>query len=95
MVHVCRWGDAQSPFYGDVHFYDYQADSLDPATYPQARFVSEFGFQSLPSWAAYRTVTQPQDWHWNSTMSHFRLTALSNIPMGIYDNCNIEKSDCG
>lgn len=68
----CRWGDAQSPLYGDIHFYDYNADSFDAATYPHARFVSEFGFQSLPSWQQYQRVTEPQDWHWNSTMSQFR-----------------------
>jgi hypothetical protein len=26
-----------------VHFYDYASDALDPATYPRAKFVSEFG----------------------------------------------------
>ena len=67
-----RWGNAQSPQYGDIHFYNYSADSFDVATYPHARFVSEFGFQSLPSWSRFQTVTEPQDWHWNSTMSQFR-----------------------
>ena len=47
--YVKRWGDSGSPFAGDVHYYNYSADPLDPATYPAARFVSEFGFQSFPS----------------------------------------------
>ncbi len=38
---ACGWqsacGDVQ------VHFYDYASDALDPATYPRAKFVSEFG----------------------------------------------------
>ena len=72
LVYACRWGDAQSPVYGDIHFYNYSADSFDVATYPHARFVSEFGFQCLPSWSQYQQVTKPEDWHWNSTMSHFR-----------------------
>lgn len=37
-----------------VHFYDYQSDALDPATYPAAKFVSECGFMSLPSFAGER-----------------------------------------
>ena len=27
-----------------VHFYDYASDALDPATYPRAKFISEFGY---------------------------------------------------
>ncbi len=72
LCHMFRWGDASSPFYGDVHFYNYDADSFDAATYPHAPFVSEFGFQSLPSWTLYKNVTGPQDWSWNSEMSLFR-----------------------
>ncbi|KAA6427867.1 MAG: beta-mannosidase [Trebouxia sp. A1-2] len=71
--YVKRWGDASSPFYGDVHFYNYDADSFDAATYPHARFVSEFGFQSLPSWTLYKNVTGPEDWSWESEMSQFRM----------------------
>ncbi|EDW81442.1 uncharacterized protein Dwil_GK12069 [Drosophila willistoni] len=42
-----------SPFpqnnnYGDVHFYDTSQDAWNPAIYPRSRFVSEYGFQSLP-----------------------------------------------
>ena len=55
-----------------MHYYNYDADSFDPDTYPHGRFVSEFGFQSLPSWKLYKTVTQPHDWSWNSNMSEFR-----------------------
>lgn len=42
---ICRWGDAQDPSRGDVHFYNYDDDALDHRTYPHAKFVSEFGFQ--------------------------------------------------
>lgn len=38
-----------SNLYGDVHFYDYFHDGWDPAVYPQARCVTEYGYQSLPS----------------------------------------------
>lgn len=46
-----RWGDVSDPAYGDVHFYDYTSDAFDPATYPPAKFVSEFGFMSFPSFS--------------------------------------------
>ena len=48
---MCRWGDVTDPRFGDLHFYDYAADAFDPGTYPPAKFVSEFGFMSLPSFA--------------------------------------------
>ncbi|XP_034485260.1 beta-mannosidase-like isoform X2 [Drosophila innubila] len=38
--------DPQSPHCGDVHFYE--DDSPTQTTYPEARFVSEIGFISLP-----------------------------------------------
>jgi hypothetical protein len=47
----CSWGDVADPRFGDNHVYDYASDAWDPATYPPAKFVSEFGFMSLPSFA--------------------------------------------
>lgn len=32
-----------------MHHYDYFSDGWNSNTYPKARFVSEYGFQSLPS----------------------------------------------
>jgi len=58
---VKRWGQVQDPAWGDVHYYNYAADCEDPDTYPKARFVSEHGFQSFPSFASYKTVTAPED----------------------------------
>ncbi|KAH8304924.1 hypothetical protein KR018_005050 [Drosophila ironensis] len=40
--------DPQNTSYGDVHFWQDQKDGLLPETYPRARFVSEFGYGSLP-----------------------------------------------
>ncbi|XP_052836095.1 beta-mannosidase-like isoform X1 [Drosophila gunungcola] len=37
----------QSPNYGDVHIWE-DKDGFSPETYPHARFVSEFGYASLP-----------------------------------------------
>jgi beta-mannosidase len=47
----------QDPLYGDVHFYNYLVNSLEPETYPIPRFASEFGYQSLPDVDAWMTAT--------------------------------------
>eukprot|EP00899_Mesostigma_viride_P028250 jgi/Mesvir1/860/Mv17431-RA.1 len=52
--YVKRWGSSSDPRYGDVHFYNYAADCMDPDIYPKAKFISEFGFQSLPSFTAWK-----------------------------------------
>uniref|UniRef100_W8BJY5 beta-mannosidase n=1 Tax=Ceratitis capitata TaxID=7213 RepID=W8BJY5_CERCA len=41
--------DLQSINYGDVHFWSEDLDALNPDIYPRARFISEYGFQSLPA----------------------------------------------
>ena len=36
--------DPQSAFWGDIHYYTYDADGWNPSTYPYGpRFVSEYG----------------------------------------------------
>ncbi|KAH8369200.1 hypothetical protein KR009_003853 [Drosophila setifemur] len=40
--------DPQNPGSGDVHFWEDSKDGFRPETYPHARFVSEFGYASLP-----------------------------------------------
>lgn len=52
MAALRRWGNAQDPSRGDVHFYNYDDDALDHRTYPHAKFVSEFGFQVCDAPAA-------------------------------------------
>lgn len=66
------WGDSGSIYAGDVHFYDYESDPLDPDMFPKARFVSEFGFQSHPSFDSFATVTTKEDWARDSRMVLFR-----------------------
>ncbi len=51
------------------------ADVLDPKIYPRAKFISEFGFQSWPSWQQYKPVTGPGDWIPKSPMSEFRYSS--------------------
>lgn len=49
-------------FFSDVHFYDYASDCQQSETFPHARFISEFGFQSAPSLTSLREVGTDIDW---------------------------------
>ena len=80
MPYIKRWGNADirasangsAGSWGDVHYYNYDADCEDPSTYPAARFVSEHGVQSFASLRAYRNVTLPSDWHRDSALMAYR-----------------------
>ena len=50
---IKRWGDASDLSRGDIHFYDYTSNLLDSAAYPLAKFVSEFGYMSIPSFSSW------------------------------------------
>lgn len=50
---------AHNPYdthYGDTHYYNYLSDCWDWTTYPRARFASEYGFQSWPSFSTLAQV---------------------------------------
>lgn len=49
-------------FYYLVHFYTYSGAEWDPSIYPRARFVSEYGFQSYPSFETLEKVSNQSDW---------------------------------
>lgn len=44
-----------------MHFYDVFKDAWNPAIYPRARFVSEYGFQSLPSMRSWEKSMNSND----------------------------------
>lgn len=68
-----RWGiDASDPRWGDGHYYDYTGDCLDTRVYPRSKFVSEFGFQSYPSFSILKNVTAPEDWSYTSAFMNYR-----------------------
>lgn len=69
---VKRWGDVDDARRGDVHFYTTKDNALNYTTFPRAKFVSEFGFQSLPSWSAIEPVTEAGDWSYNASAIEFR-----------------------
>ena len=44
----------------------------NPDTYPLARFISEHGFQSFPSFRSYHAVTAAEDWSRDSELLAYR-----------------------
>lgn len=70
--YVKRFGKVWNPQFGDVHFYNYKDNCLDYTIYPRAKFISEFGFQSYPSFSVYEEVSSPEDWSYGSKLSSFR-----------------------
>lgn len=70
--YVKKWGSNWDPLEGDVHFYDYACDCEAPDSFPKAQFVSEFGFQVMPSFLAYEPVSEPADWQPDSPLMLYR-----------------------
>nr|XP_020014177.1 beta-mannosidase isoform X2 [Castor canadensis] len=61
-----------SNHYGDVHFYNYICDCWNWMVFPKARFVSEYGYQSWPSFSTLEKVSSKNDWSYNSKFSLHR-----------------------
>ncbi|XP_066239994.1 beta-mannosidase [Saccopteryx leptura] len=58
--------------FGDVHFYDYIGDCWDWKIFPKARFVSEYGYQSWPSFSTLEQISSKEDWSFKSRFSLHR-----------------------
>ncbi|XP_035307478.1 beta-mannosidase isoform X4 [Cricetulus griseus] len=58
--------DPDSSLYGDIHFYDYLSDCWDWKVFPKARLVSEYGYQSWPSFSTLEKVSTKEDWSYGS-----------------------------
>lgn len=71
-VPLKRWGDPQSPAFGDVHYYNYNSDCQNWHSYPSPRFVSEHGWQSMPGWLAYTAATGQDEWTLHAPMTEYR-----------------------
>ncbi|RZF43060.1 hypothetical protein LSTR_LSTR001238 [Laodelphax striatellus] len=50
-----------NPLFGDVHVYNYYADNWDMYNVSPTRFSSEYGIQSLPSYATLKQVIPERD----------------------------------
>lgn len=70
--YTLKWGAAQSEEEGDMHYYNYVDNCANVTLLPRPRFISEFGFQSLPSLFTWLPVTEEQDRQWNSTIMFYR-----------------------
>lgn len=73
--------------FGDVHHYDYLADSFEWTSFPSTRFASEYGFQSYPSFNALRSISTPNDWKYPLTPNilhrQHRLTGEAEVKLQI------------
>ncbi|KAI5937852.1 Beta-mannosidase [Manis javanica] len=58
--------------FGDVHFYDYINDCWNWKLFPKARFASEYGYQSWPSFSTLEKVSSEEDWSYESKFSRHR-----------------------
>uniref|UniRef100_A0A8D1WIM2 Beta-mannosidase n=1 Tax=Sus scrofa TaxID=9823 RepID=A0A8D1WIM2_PIG len=58
--------------FGDVHFYNYWNDCWNWKIFPKARFVSEYGYQSWPSFSTLEKVSSGEDWSYESKFSLHR-----------------------
>lgn len=74
-----RWGDVTDANRGDIHYYNYSANLLKDV-YPKAKFISEFGYLSFPSFFSYLSQTDTQlDWSLDSKMTAFRTRHANGI----------------
>ena len=70
--YVKLWSQASTSTAGDMHFYDYNMDCENSDEFPTSRFVSEFGFQSHPSFQTYSSVINETDYFKDSPMMQYR-----------------------
>ncbi|XP_059621237.1 beta-mannosidase [Phlebotomus argentipes] len=72
--------DPQDWHFGDIHYYNYDLDAWNPSIYPRPRFVSEYGFQSLPSLNAFESILAPKD-NISEMINHRQHSPLRNFPI--------------
>lgn len=63
-----------------MHFWEDEKDGWDPDIYPRARFVTEYGFQSLPVLASWNRTIFPED-NLPSIVTHRQHDPKAFIPM--------------
>ena len=54
---------ASNDDFGDVHYYNYKDDGTLVSNFRNPRFMSEYGFQSMPCFRNLSRVSRKEDWH--------------------------------
>lgn len=70
--YVLMWGPVWDTRYGDVHYYNYDFLCTNESEFPNARFVSEYGWQSFPSYYSWKDVANPSDLSFDSPLMEHR-----------------------
>lgn len=78
-IYTKRWGPVSDTNYGDIHIYGYDSNLFKDEFYPKAKFVSEFGFMSFPSFAAYSKTVDRQSLDDPLPMIKYRTRKMDGI----------------
>lgn len=70
----------QDNHYGDIHYYNYVADTWNWSTYPKPRFVSEYGVQSYPALSSWVASIGGDD-YLPDLMRHRQHSPLGDVPI--------------
>lgn len=82
----------QNNSYGDIHFYNYDLNLWEPYIYEAARFVSEYGFQSMPSLRSWKDVQKDTD-DLGDLINHRQHHPLGNKPVNLLIEKNLPTFD--
>ena len=67
-----QWGNSRDLSQGDLHYYNYEVDCSVPSNFPQPRHLTEWGWQSYPSFITWQPVTAAEDWQLDSPLMQNR-----------------------
>ena len=67
-----QWGASRDLSYGDLHNYQYDVDCSVVSNFPQPRHLTEWGWQSYPSFITWQPVTAAEDWQLDSPLMQNR-----------------------
>ena len=66
------WGYSRDLSQGDLHNYNYDVDCSVPSNFPEPRHLTEWGWQSYPSFITWQPVTSQEDWQLDSPLMQNR-----------------------